>query len=99
MSTILPPTRADSWAEGERRRDPGLALAAVRRQPLIWRCQLALLDVIRPRSDRTVSTDDATSELSLAYHDAGKWHGEVTKGLARLDLIRKVSAIGSARPS
>jgi len=99
MSTTPTCKHANGRLEGERRRDSGMASAAECRQWLIWRCQLALLDAIRGRPDRTASTDDATSDRWQKYPDGGKWRGTIPKGLARLKLIRKVDVVGSARPS
>jgi hypothetical protein len=76
-----------------------MALAAEPRQALIWQSQLALLDAIRFRPDRTASTDDAAAEPWLAYGDGGRWRGTVPRELARLGLIHRVGIIRSARPS
>src|SRR5262245_62034942 len=99
MTAVPIPTHTAGRLEGECRRDEGMALAAANHQILIWRCQLALLDVIRSRPDRTASTDDATENLWRRFLNGGKWRGEVTRGLARLGLIRKAGVITSARPS
>ena len=85
--------------EGERRRDAGMALAAERRQQLIWKSQLALLDAIRSREDRTSTTDFATDSLEHQYSDGGRWRGAVPARLVKLGLIRKVGVVSSARPS
>lgn len=89
--------RDEARAEGERCRDAGMTLAAQGRNWLILRGRLALLDAIRAASDRTATTDDATSDLSATYADGGKWRAQVPLGLARLGLVAKSGVTVSAR--
>jgi len=86
-------------AEGERRRDDGIAVASAgeARAWLILRGQLALLDAIRAAPDRSATTDNATSDLWRTYPDGGHWRGGIPKALAAKKLIRSAGAVLSNR--
>jgi hypothetical protein len=97
MATAVPHTGGQ--AEGERLKAEGMARAAERRQRMIWRGQLALLDAIRTSPCRQATTDDATADIATQYADGGKWRGTVPRDLARAGLIRKAGVVASVRPS
>ena len=85
--------------QGEARRDDGMDRAAARREWQTKHDELALLDAIMRRPDRTATTDDATADLSRQYEDGGRWRGSIPKRLAAHGLIEQAGAIRSSRPS
>ncbi|MBI5765384.1 MAG: hypothetical protein HZA51_17890 [Planctomycetes bacterium] len=88
-------TRKRSIERGEAWRDRGMLFAASAdgKAELIAQCQLAMLEAMRARPDRTGTTDDA-AELGRKYADGGKWRGTVSK---LLSLRKVIEAVGSAK--
>lgn len=84
---------------GEALRDRGMERAARHRQWRIAAGQLALLRAIRRNPERTATTDDATSDVSMQYADGGRWRGSVPQRLALDGLIERVGTVKSTRPS
>jgi hypothetical protein len=76
-------------AEGRRRRDKGMSLAAMNRRRLIVADQLLLLRVMLLSSDLTATLDDVVGwdRMFGKYADGGRWRGSVPQGLARAGLI------------
>lgn len=89
----------DLIAEGEHRRDAGMALAASppHRLTRIMRAELAILDAILERGQATA--DDAAADPGLPYADGGRWLGSIFLRLCRDRLIHEVGVVRSNRPS
>jgi hypothetical protein len=76
--------KRDLAAEGERRREIGMALAAARRPDRVTLARWAMLNALLRSPDGTGTIDDATpqNEVVAKYADGGKWRGTVTRSLA-----------------
>ena len=87
--------------EGAKRRDAGMAKAAVAKPSRVALGRLAMLDALLRCPGYVGSIDDATAETELrtAYGDAGKWRGSVVRSLAKDGLIVRVGYVESRRPS
>jgi hypothetical protein len=90
MNALQKPRDRDGGrAEGERRRDAGIDLAARRREVLILAGQIAFLNALLSSADRRATTDDITEDLFASFPDAGKWRGSIPRGLASRGLLKK----------
>jgi hypothetical protein len=88
-------------AEGERRRDVGMALAAARRPDKVSLGRLAMVRALLSAPDGIATIDDATGpeELAAEFDDGGKWRGAVTRSLVNDGLAVIVGTTRSRRPS
>ncbi len=88
-------------AEGERRRDIGMALAAARQPDRVTLGRLAYVQALVDSLDGTATIDDATTpdELASGYEDGGRWRGTVTRSLVADGLAEIVRITRSRRPS
>lgn len=86
-------------AEGDRRRDEGMALAAYRSPDKIQVAQVAMLERLLTSPDGTATIDDATEDLTAEFRDGGNWRGSVVRNLALKGVIEKVGVEVSNRPS
>ena len=84
-----------------KRRDAGMAIAAVAKPNRVTLGRLALLDALLRCPGHVGTIDDGTAETELrtAYEDAGKWRGSVVRTLAKDGLIERVGYVESRRPS
>ncbi len=91
----------DLRAEGERRRDVGMALAAARRPDRVTLGRLALVQALIDSLDGTATIDDATTpeEMAAGYEDGGRWRGTVTRSLVADGLATIDGTTRSRRPS
>ncbi len=91
----------DLRAEGERRRDVGMALAAARRPDRVTLGRLAMVQALVDSLDGTATIDDATTpeELEAGYEDGGRWRGTVTRSLVADGYAEIVGTTRSRRPS
>lgn len=91
----------DLVADGERRRDVGMALAAARRPDRVTLGRLALVQALIDSLDETATIDDATSpeEMAQGYDDGGRWRGTVTRSLVADGFAEIVGMARSRRPS
>ena len=88
-------------ADGEQRRDVGIALAAARRPDRVTLGRLAMLRAMLSTADGIATIDDATTpdELSHGYADGGRWRGSVTRSLVVDGYAEIVGTTRSTRPS
>jgi len=93
--------KRDLAAEGERRRDIGVSLAATRRIDRVAMGRWSLVNALLRSPDGTGTIDAATSpnELAAGFADGGKWRGAVVLSLLRDGLAECVGATRSIRPS
>jgi len=92
---------AELVADGESRRDVGMALAAARRPDNVSLGRVAMVRALLRSPDGVATIDDATGpdELAAAYNDNGKWRGTVTRSLVADGLAEIVGTTRSRRPS
>ena len=92
---------ADLVAEGERRRDVGIALAGARRPDKVTLGRLAMVRALLRSPNGTATIDDATEpdELAAGFADGGRWRGSVTRSLVADGLAEIVGTTRSCRPS
>jgi hypothetical protein len=96
----MTPRNRDSYpAEGELRRDAGMALAAASKLDRVTAGQIAMLRALLTAPDGIATIDDATDDLAAEFRDGGKWRGTVTRSLAASRFIESVGAVRSERPS
>ncbi len=88
-------------AEGERRRDAGMTLAADRKSLRVKAGKIAFLDALLRSTDGTATLDDATppDDLQQKFSDGGKWRGSVPLSLSKAGIIEKAGEAISNRPS
>jgi len=88
-------------ADGEQRRDVGMALAAARRPDNVSLGRLALVRALLQSPDGMATIDDATGpdELANGFGDGGRWRGTVTRSLVADGLAEIVGTTRSKRPS
>lgn len=88
-------------AEGEQRRNIGIALAGARRPDRVTLGRLAMLRAMLQSADGIATIDDATTpdELSHGYVDGGRWRGSVTRSLVADGYAEIVGTTRSTRPS
>jgi hypothetical protein len=88
-------------AEGDERRDVGMALAAARRPDRVTLGRLALVRALLESPDGCGTIDDATTgdELSQGFADGGKWRGTVTRSLVADGLAEFIGTTRSRRPT
>jgi len=93
--------KRDLAAEGERRRDIGISLAATRRIDRVAMGRWSLVNALLRSPDGTATIDAATApdELAAGFADGGKWRGAVVLSLLRDGLAECVGATRSIRPS
>jgi hypothetical protein len=93
--------KRDLAAEGERRRDIGVSLAATRRIDRVAMGRWALVNALLRSPDGTATIDAATSpdELATGFADGGRWRGAVVLSLLRDGLAECTGATRSIRPS
>lgn len=91
----------DLAAEGERRRDIGMNLAAARRPDRVTLGRLALVSALLRSPDGTATIDAATTpaELAAGFTDGGRWRGTVTRSLVADGLAEITGTTRSVRPS
>ena len=92
-------THSDGVALGAALRDAGIDLATRRREWMVRRGELALLDALLVSPDGTATTDDATSDIGATYEDGGHWRGSVPRRLAADRIIEDAGAVRSCRPA
>lgn len=92
---------AELIADGESRRDVGMALAAARRPDNVSLGRLAMVRALLRSPDGIATIDDATTadELANGYDDNGKWRGTVVLSLVRDKLAEIIGTTRSRRPS
>lgn len=88
-------------ADGESRRNVGMALAAARRPDNVSLGRCAMVRALLRSPDGIATIDDATTadELASGYDDGGKWRGTVVLSLVRDKLAEIVGTTRSRRPS
>ena len=88
-------------ADGEQRRNVGMALAGSRRPDRVTLGRLAMLRAMLCTADGIATIDDATTpeELSHGYVDGGRWRGSVTRTLVADGYAEIVGTTRSTRPS
>jgi hypothetical protein len=88
-------------AEGERRRDEGMNLAAARRPDRVAIGRWALVNALLRSPDGTATIDAATApdELAAGFADGGRWRGTVTRSLVADGLAEIAGMTRSIRPS
>jgi hypothetical protein len=93
--------KRDLAAEGERRRDIGISLAATRRIDRVALGRWALVNALLRSPTGTGTIDAATSpdELAAGFVDGGKWRGAVVLSLLRDGLAECIGTTRSIRPS
>jgi len=93
--------KRDLAAEGERRRDIGVSLAATRRIDRVAMGRWALVNALLRSPDGTATIDAATSpdELATGFADGGRWRGAVVLSLLRDGLAECTGTTRSIRPS
>jgi hypothetical protein len=84
--------------DGEHLRDVALARVERGHKLEIWLAQLAMLEAMRGRDDRTGSSDDCTP-AGAEYQGNAPWIGAAVRWLAVRGLIVRVGSIRSARRS
>jgi hypothetical protein len=94
-------TKRDLAAEGERRRDEGMNLAAARRPDRVAIGRWALVNALLRSPDGTATIDAATApdELAAGFADGGRWRGTVTRSLVADGLAEIAGMTRSIRPS
>lgn len=92
---------AELVAEGERRRDVGMALAGARRPDRVTLGRLAMVRALLRSPNGIATIDDATGpdELAAGFADGGKWRGTVTRSLLIDGLAEVIGTTRSCRPS
>jgi len=83
---------------GEQRRDETLPRVRDRRPLNIWRAQVAMLEAMQKRADRTGTSDDMTPK-GQQYKGNAPWLGAAVRQLAERGLIVRVGTVRSQRPS
>jgi len=83
---------------GVQRRDETLSGVRDRRPLDVWRAQLAMLEAMLRRVDRTGTSDDMTPHGQQNKNNA-PWLGAAVRQLAEQDLIVRVGIVRSKRPS
>ncbi len=93
--------KGDLAAEGERRRDEGMNLAAARRPDRVALGRWAFLNALLRSPDGTATIDQATppDELAAGFIDGGQWRGTVTRSLVADGLAEIAGTTRSIRPS
>ena len=93
--------KRDLAAEGERRREIGMALAAARRPDRVTLGRWSLLNALLRSPSGTATIDAATTpnELAAGFADGGKWRGAVVLSLLRDGMAEVVGTVRSIRPS
>lgn len=86
-------------AEGEQRRDQGMALASRGKLWNRYQSQLLLLRAQLDSPDGTATSDQATANPWEAFPDGGPWRGPAFRELAVDGLIECVGHERSIRPS
>jgi len=88
-------------ADGERRRDIGMALAAARRPDRVTLGRWAMVNALLRSPSGTATIDAATSptELAAGFSDGGKWRGAVVLSLLRDGMAEVIGTARSTRPS
>ncbi|MBI2480728.1 MAG: hypothetical protein HYV60_19505 [Planctomycetia bacterium] len=61
--------------------------------------QLAMLDALNTSSNGIGTVCDATTDRDVKFDDGGKWRGPAILELANANLISRVGAANSRRPS
>lgn len=90
---------AQRIADGERRREKGMSLAAMGRYRQRLETQAGLLAAMLRSPEHTATSDDATSTPHLAYVDRGPWRGPAIRELLDDGLIECIDHVRSTRPS
>lgn len=92
---------AELIADGEIRRDVGMALAAARRPDNVSLGRLAMVRALLRSPDGCATIDDATGpeEIAAEFVDGGRWRGTVTRSLVADGLAEIVGTTRSRRPS
>jgi hypothetical protein len=92
---------AELIADGESRRNVGMALAAARRPDNVSLGRLAMVRALLRSPDETATIDDATGpeELAAEFVDGGRWRGTVTRSLVTDGLAEIIGTTRSRRPS
>ena len=83
---------------GEHRRDRALALVGSRHAERIAEAQLAMLEAMRGRLDRTGTSDDCTP-AETRHSGNAPWLGAAVRSLAERKLIECIGMVRSTRPS
>ena len=93
--------KRDLAAEGERRREIGMALAAARRPDRVTLGRWAMVNALLRSPDGTGTIDAATSpnDLAAGFADGGKWRGAVVLSLLRDGMAEVIGTVRSIRPS
>lgn len=92
---------AERIADGEHRRDVGMALAAARRPDNVALGRLAMVRALLRSTDGIATIDDATGadELAAGFVDGGRWRGTVTRTLVADGVAEIIGTTRSRRPS
>jgi len=92
---------AERIADGEHRRDVGMALAAARRPDNVALGRLAMVRALLRSPNGIATIDDATGpdELAAGFIDGGRWRGSVTRTLIADGFAEIVGTTRSRRPS